>query len=46
MLYIEYLIIVSGHNIEKMFCKNSIAFGKSTSQRIYPNSTPSNTHPK
>ena len=31
MLYIAYFIIVSGHNI-----KNSIAFGKSTSQRIYP----------
>ena len=31
MLYIAYFIIVSGHNIEK----NSIAFGKSTSQRIY-----------
>ena len=35
MLYIAYFIIVSGHNIKKMFCKNSIAFGKSTSQRIY-----------
>ena len=36
MLYMIYFIIVSGHNIKKMFCKNSIAFGKSTSQRIYP----------
>ena len=33
MLYIAYFIIVSGHNIKKMFCKNSIAFGMSTSQR-------------
>ena len=36
MLYIAYFIIVSGHNIKKMIRKNSIAFGKSTSQRIYP----------
>ena len=46
MLYIAYFIIVSGHNIKNCFCKNSIAFGKSTSQRMYPNSTPSTTHPK
>ena len=32
MLYIAYFIIVSGHNIKK----NSFAFGRSTSQRIYP----------
>ena len=31
MLYIAYFIIVSGQNIKK----NSIAFGKSTSQGIY-----------
>ena len=36
MLYIAYFIIVSGQNIKKMFCKNSIAFGRSTSQSIYP----------
>ena len=35
MLYIEYLIIVNGQNIKKN-SKNSIAFSKSTSQRIYP----------
>ena len=31
MLYIGYFIIVNGQNIKKNF----IAFGKSTSQRIY-----------
>ena len=36
MLYIADFSIVSGHNIKKMFCENSVAFGKSTSQRIYP----------
>ena len=30
MLCIAYFIILSSHNIKKMFCKNSIAFGKST----------------
>ena len=35
MLYIAYLIIVDGHNIKKISFRNSIAFGKSTSQRIY-----------
>ena len=35
MLYIAYFMNVSGHNIQKMFCKNSVAFGKSTSQRTY-----------
>ena len=35
MLYIAYFIIVNGQNIKKFFSKNSIAFGKSTSQRIY-----------
>ena len=36
MLYIACFITVSGHNIKIFFCPNSIAFGKSTSQRIYP----------
>ena len=34
MLYIGYLIILDGHNIKKISFGNSIAFGKSTSQRI------------
>ena len=36
MLYIGYLIILDGQNIKKISFGNSIAFGKSTSQRIYP----------
>ena len=36
MLYIGYLIILNGHNIKKISFRNSIAFGKSSSQRIYP----------
>ena len=36
MLYIEYLIILDGQSIKKISFGNSIAFGKSTSQRIYP----------
>ena len=36
MLYIGYLSILNGQNIKKISFGNSIAFGKSTSQRIYP----------
>ena len=36
MLYIGYLIIVNGRNINEIGLGNSIAFGKSTSQRFYP----------
>ena len=36
MLYIGYLIILDGQSIKKISFGNSIAFGKSTSQRIYP----------
>ena len=36
MLYIGYLIILDGQNIKKISFGNSLAFGKSTSQRIYP----------
>ena len=36
MLYIGYLIILDGEVIKKTRVRNSIAFGKSTSQRIYP----------
>ena len=43
MLYIGYLIILDGKNIKKITFGNYIAFGKSTSQRIYPKQ---NTHPK
>ena len=35
MLYIGYLIIVNGQNIKKVDSGNSIAFGKSTSHRIF-----------
>ena len=35
MLYIGYLIILDGQIIKKISFGNSIAFGKSTSQRIY-----------
>ena len=35
MLYIGYSIILDGQNIKKISFRNSIAFGKSTSQRIY-----------
>ena len=35
MLHIAYLIILDGRNINKTSFGNSIAFGKSTSQRIY-----------
>ena len=33
MLYISWMVILGDHNIKKK--TNSIAFGKSTSQRIY-----------
>ena len=36
MLYIGYLIILDGESIKKISFGNSIAFGKSTSQRFYP----------
>ena len=36
MLYIGYLIILDGQSINKIRFGNSIAFGKSTSQRIHP----------
>ena len=36
MLYIGYLIILDGQSIKKISFGNSIAFSKSTSQRIYP----------
>ena len=36
MLYIAYLIILDGQRIKKISFRNSIAFGKSTSKRIYP----------
>ena len=36
MLYIGYLIILDGQSIKKVSSGNSIAFGKSTSQSIYP----------
>ena len=35
MLYTGYLIILDGQSIKKISFGNSIAFGKSTSQRIY-----------
>ena len=35
MLYIGYLIFLDGQSIKKISFGNSIAFGKSTSQRIY-----------
>ena len=35
MLYNPYLIILDGQTIKKISSGNSIAFGKSTSQRIY-----------
>ena len=35
MLYIGYVIILDGQSMKKMSFGNSIAFGKSTSQRIY-----------
>ena len=35
MLHMGYLIILDGQSITKISFKNSIAFGKSTSQRIY-----------
>ena len=41
MLDIVDFIIVSGHNI-KNIKTNSIAFGKSTSQRIYQTTSPQN----
>ena len=36
MLHMGYLIILDGQSITKISFRNSIAFGKSTSQRIYP----------
>ena len=36
MLHMGYLIILEGQSIRKISFGNSIAFGKSTSQRIYP----------
>ena len=36
MLHMEYLIILDGQSIKKISFRNSIAFGKSTSQRFYP----------
>ena len=35
MLHMGYLIILDGQSITKISFRNSIAFGKSTSQRIY-----------
>ena len=35
MLHMGYLIILDGQSIKKYNFRNSIAFGKSTSQRIY-----------
>ena len=35
MLHMGYLIILDGQSIKKSVSENSIAFGKSTSQRIY-----------
>ena len=40
MLYIAYFIIVSGHSIEKMFCKILLPSASPPSRE----STPSNTH--
>ena len=42
MLYIAYFIIVSGHNIKKMFCKILLPSASPPRRE----STPSNTHPK
>ena len=36
MLQVGYRIILDGQSIKKMSFGDSIAFGKSTSQRIYP----------
>ena len=36
MLHMGYLIVLDGQSINKSRFGNSIAFGKSTSQRIYP----------
>ena len=36
MLYICWMVILGDHNIIKRNFENSIAFGKSTSHRIYP----------
>ena len=36
MLHIGYLITMDGQNITKISFRNSIAFGRSTSQRINP----------
>ena len=35
-IYIGYLIILDGLNIKEIGLGNTIAFGKSTSHRIYP----------
>ena len=35
MLYTGYLIILNGQSVKKIRFENSIAFGKSTTQRIY-----------
>ena len=35
MLYIAWMVILGDHNIKNISFGNSIAFGKSTSQRIY-----------
>ena len=44
MLHIEYLILLDGHNMKKKsVSENSIAFGKSTSQRIYSKHTHTHT---
>ena len=36
MLHMGYLIILDSQSIKKISFRNSIAFGKSTSQRFYP----------
>ena len=36
MIYIGYFIILNVQNIKKISFGNSIAFGNSTLQRIYP----------
>ena len=52
MLHMGYLIILDGQSIKKISFRNSIAFGKSTSQRSYskqrqplPWETPPPPHP-
>ena len=36
MLYMGYFIFLDGQSIKKISFGNSIAFGKTTSQRMYP----------